>query len=382
MKYACCRFIFLIALSHFAPTASLLAQTTPTEAASSAQSGGGISGYMELHYNKVDERDAQLDFHRFVLLVAHSFSPRIRFVGELELEHAVVEGLEDRGELELEQAYLDFLLSRRFNIRAGMMLVPLGIINERHEPPVFNGVERPFVDSVIIPSTWFEAGVGVHGEIGSGLRYRVFAMAPLDAAGFDAAEGIRGGRQMGVESNVRHFAGTGRVEYLGIPHLAAGASFWVGNSGFSTPGVNATVRIGEVDARYHRGPLELRAQFARVQIGDAGRLNAVLQPRQGVSPNIASGTLGAYGEVAYRVWDKGPARDLVTFVRYENFDTQYRMPAGTLPLEQFDRDAWVVGASYYPDPDVVVKVDVIRVRNQSGIIKPSNSVNVGLGWWF
>src|SRR5689334_5277141 len=90
-----------------------------------------ISGYMDFHFNKEEGQHGVLDFHRFVLLFHHSFSPRIRFVGELELEHAFVEGLEESGELELEQAYLDFLVSRAFNVRAGMMLVPLGIINER-----------------------------------------------------------------------------------------------------------------------------------------------------------------------------------------------------------------------------------------------------------
>src|SRR5262245_20499540 len=98
---------------------------------------GPISGYMDFHFNKADKEDGKLDFHRFVVLMTHSFSPRIRFVGELELEHAFVEGLEEAGELELEQAYLDFLLHRKLNIRAGMLLVPVGIINERHEPPVY-----------------------------------------------------------------------------------------------------------------------------------------------------------------------------------------------------------------------------------------------------
>ena len=126
----------------------------------------GLSGYMDLHYNKAEFQDGVLDFHRFVLLVTHRFCDRIRFVSELELEHAVVEGLEEAGELELEQAYLDFLMSRAFNVRAGMLLAPVGIINERHEPPVFYGVERPLVDTVIIPTTWFDAGAGVHGEVG------------------------------------------------------------------------------------------------------------------------------------------------------------------------------------------------------------------------
>src|SRR4029453_18047788 len=148
-----------------------------------------------------------------------SFSERIRFVGELELEHAVVEGLEEEGELELEQAYVDFLLSRSFNVRAGMLLMPIGIINERHEPPVYYGVERPFNDTVIIPTTWFDVGVGVHGEIGRGWRYRAFIAAPLDASEFSAEEGIREGRQKGANSNVGHAAVTGRLEYVALRGL-------------------------------------------------------------------------------------------------------------------------------------------------------------------
>src|SRR4029078_5147874 len=140
---------------------------------------------MEMHLNAPLDRvdgDATLDFHRFVLLVNHSFSDRLRFIGELEVEHAFGEGLEDAGEIEVEQAYLDILVKPALNFRAGMMLVPVGIINERHEPPVFYGVERPFVDTFIIPTTWFEAGAGVHGRAGSRFAYRAYVMAPLDAA--------------------------------------------------------------------------------------------------------------------------------------------------------------------------------------------------------
>jgi hypothetical protein len=354
----------------------------PEKAESSGGQTGPLSGYMEFHYNKVEGQDGILDFHRFVLLLNHSFSPRIRFVGELELEHAVVAGLEEKGEIELEQAYIDFLLRRSFNIRAGMMLMPLGIINERHEPPVFNGVERPFVDTVIIPTTWFDVGAGVHGEVGRGLRYRAFATAPLDALEFSADEGIRGGRQMGAESNVRNFAFTGRAEYVAIPDLTVGAGFWTGESSFGAPRLDTTVSVGEVDARYQRGRLELRGQFAQVEISDAGRLNEALTGLTGVSPNIARTLRGFYGEAGYRVWDAGSPRDLVAFVRYEDFDTQYRMPDGYLPLEEFDRDAWIAGLTYYPDPDIAVKVDYVWQRNQSDIVRAPRGFNVGLGWWF
>ena len=112
----------------------------------------------------------------------------------------------------------------------------------------------------------------------------------------------------------------------------------------------------------------------------ASRLKRLL--RKPESPNVASGMRGWYSEAAYRVWNQGSPRDLVAFARYENFDTQYRMPDGFLPLKMFDRDGWTVGATYYPDPDVAVKVDWTRVRNQSGVVKPANSLNAGLGWWF
>jgi hypothetical protein len=354
----------------------------PSDGVTSYPQTGPLSGYMDFHFNKLDGQDAVLDFHRFVLLFSHSFSERIRFIGELELEHAFVEGLEEAGEVELEQAYIDFLLTRSFNVRAGMLLVPMGIINERHEPPVFNGVERPFVDTVIVPTTWFEVGAGVHGEFRKGVRYRAYVMAPLDALEFSADEGIRGGRQKGSQANVRHPAFAGRVEYVGVGGLTLGASGWTGRSSFAAPRLETTVRIGEIDARYHRRRLELRGQFAHIVITDAARLNDALERLVGVSPNIARALRGFYGEAAYRVWDAGAPRDLVAFLRYENFDTQFRMPDGYVPLKEFDRAAWVAGVTYYPDPDVAVKFDYVVGRNRSSVIAAPDSVNVGLGWWF
>ena len=115
---------------------------------------------------------------------------------------------------------------------------------------------------------------------------------------------------------------------------------------------------------------------------DAARLNDAIGRATGVSPNIAEQLRGFYGEAAYRIWNAGAPRDLVTFVRYENFDTQHRMPAGYQPLKQFDRDAWVFGVTHYADPDVAIKADFVRLRNQSGLFPSRSQVNVGLGWWF
>jgi hypothetical protein len=338
---------------------------------------------MDFHYNKEQFTDGRLDFHRFVLLVTHQYSPRIRFVGELELEHGFVEGREAGGELELEQAYVDFLLSRSFNVRAGMLLMPVGIINERHEPPVYYGVERPFVDTVIIPTTWFEAGAGIHGEVGRGWRYRLYLTAPLNAAKFSAGEGLAGSKQHGSEANVGRAAVTGRLEYVGVRGLTAGMSFWSGKSGFEfRPRFDVPVRLFEADARYSRGRAELRAQFAQVGILNAGDLNDSLFRASGVSPNIARSLRGAYVEGSYRVLSGRRFGDVGVFTRYENFDTQKKMPEGYLPLQEFDRDAWVVGATYWPDPDVAIKADFIIQRNRSAFIQAPNSFNLGLGWWF
>ena len=377
-----------VRLAWLVPLLSLLgppaaaAQATATAAESQPSRTSALSGYMDFHFNKLEKQDAIIDFHRFVLLFSHEFTPRIRFVGELELEHALVEGLEEAGELELEQAYIDFLLARRFNVRAGMVLVPVGIINERHEPPVFNGVERPLVDTVIVPTTWFEPGVGVHGEIAQGWRYRLYVVAPLDALEFSADEGIRGGRQKGSQANMRSAATTGRIEYLGIRDLTLGASMWIGQGIDPGTTLETPVRVKEFDARYSGDRLELRAQFADVSIRRADLVNQALTRLTGVDPNIAEGLRGFYGEVAYRLWASGSPRDLVGFIRYESVDTQHRMPAGYLPLEEFDREAWVFGFTYFPNPDVAVKADYVRMRNESGLIRTPSSFNLGLGWWF
>jgi hypothetical protein len=358
--------------------------TSAAAAQSDAPRTGPISGYMEMHVNAPLDRadgDAVVDFHRFVLLFSHSFSDRLRFVGELELEHAFVEGLEEAGELELEQAYVDVLIKPAFNVRAGMVLVPVGIINERHEPPVFYGVERPLVDTVIIPTTWFDAGVGVHGRIGSTLAYRAYVMPPLDATQFSADEGLRGGLQKGSEANIRNVAITGRVELTRVPGLTVGLSGWRGDSGFNVPRLDTTVGVVEVDARFRRRGFEARGQFARVFIGDAARLNDALTLQIGVAPNIASQLQGYYLEASW-LFPLRWGHEVGVFGRFEDFDTQFRMPEGQLPIPDFKRRLFSVGASYYLDPDVAVKFDYTHQESEATIRQAPRSINVGIGWWF
>jgi hypothetical protein len=238
------------------------------------------------------------------------------------------------------------------------------------------------LDTVIVPTTWFDVGAGLHGSFGRGFRYRTYVMAPLDAAEFSAEEGIRGGSQHGSEAQVRNVAVTGRLEHVGFRGLAAGVSFWRGDTGFNLPRIDVKVGVVELDARFSRGRWEARGQHARVFIDGAGALNDAMGRLTGIDPNIAEQLMGSYLEVAYRVLPAAVPHDAALFVRYENFDTQFRMPPGSVALPQFDRDAWVLGATYWVDPDVALKFDYSHVRNGSGVVPPPRTLNVGLGWWF
>jgi hypothetical protein len=167
-----------------------------------------------------------------------------------------------------------------------------------------------------------------------------------------------------------------------VPDLSIGASVWLGKGNAADSPLDTPVEVYEADARYSTDRLELRAQFADVAIDDAAAVNEALTRLVGVDPNIARGLRGYYAEAAWRVWAAGPPRDLVAFTRYERAHTQHRMPDGWLPLEEFNRSQWVAGLTYYPDPDVALKVDYVWQQNRGDVVGSPSSFNIGLGWWF
>jgi hypothetical protein len=341
-----------------------------------------VAGYMDFHVNRDSGQSFRPDFHRFVLLFGHSFSDRIKFWSELEVEHSLIEGGESTGEVALEQAFVDFLIKPWFNLRAGMMLTPVGIVNERHEPPAFNGVERPFVETLIIPSTWRELGAGATGDLGRGFRYRAYLTSALDANGFDAGEGIAGGRTHGFEASFRNPAKVARLEYAGVRRMTLGISAYSGHAGFNSPGINPRVTIGELDARYSFRRLDFRGLFANTWITRVAELNRHIQLQTGVNPNIARQMRGYYFEPAVHVLPRSLRHDLIVFGRYEKYNTQHRMPEGYVPLRQFNRSSWIGGVTFKPNADVAIKFDYVVNRNRSSVVAPLNGVNFGVGWWF
>ena len=129
--------------------------------------GVTIGGYGEVLYNQPNNLNGELDVQRLVMLFGYKFDDRVQFVTEIEYEHVK--------EVYIEQAFVNYSIANAVNIRAGLMLVPMGIVNEFHEPTTFNGVERPSMDNKIVPTTWREIGIGVSGRLdGLALRYQAY----------------------------------------------------------------------------------------------------------------------------------------------------------------------------------------------------------------
>jgi hypothetical protein len=346
-----------------------------------------FGGYGEMHAN-FGEGSApdQFDFHRLVAYVGYTFSDWIRFSSEVELEHAFVSSGSD-GEISIEQAFLDFLLSDPVNIRFGRVLVPVGITNRKHEPPTFYGVERPSFDRVIIPTTWFADGIGVFGGLAPSLKYELYLVSGLDGSQFSAVNGIRDGR-IKERPSLHEPAVTGRLDFFpfvrwaGPPgFLRLGASAYYGgvdngNQG-DNPGIDGEVRILSGDFEYTVSKLDFRGAVAHEQI----------QGAREIGNGTASEIFGWYLEAGYRLfpesWKKGKLAksDAAVFARYEDFDTQHRMPDGVAKNPAGDRQEWTFGASFFLTPTLVAKGDVQFRDDASGDDLPT-LINFGLGWQF
>ncbi|MEE8410179.1 MAG: hypothetical protein V3T05_11275 [Myxococcota bacterium] len=361
----------------------------------------GIGGYAEMHYNhETKEGDADgngtIDFHRLVIFLVHTFSNDLRFYSELEVEHAFAGG-GGPGEVEIEQAFIDYRLAGDLlTLRAGIILVPMGIINQWHEPPVFHGVERPLVDKRIIPSTWREAGIGFVGAPAESVHYELYLVSGLDPTGFSAKDGIRGGRQHVAKARANDFAVTGRLEYEPVLGVVVGASGYYGEAGDNAGALftytGAELELGvpvlgySADARARWKGLEARALYARFDIGSTARLrNAYDGDGELIGPDVGSSLHGYYVELAFDVLSLlDHDQQLLPFARYESSDTMLHATRANqfrrVPDAQEITDI-VFGISYRPVPAVVFKGDVI-LRDPVGADNDATIVNLGLGVMF
>jgi hypothetical protein len=345
-----------------------------------------VGGYGEVHYTNATGPNTPgiVNVRRFVLYLAHTFNEKLAIRSELELEDAKIEGGKAGGEVALEQLYLDYLISPAFTMRAGLVLPPVGIVNEIHEPPTFNGVARPAFDRDVIPTTWREIGVGALGAIpgSSGLGYRVYLVNGLKADGFSAASGIREGRQEGSEASFANPSVTGRLEWA-RPGLRLGGSFWYGGSAnqdslLGTGTFDNVVALLSADARYDVGPFMFRGIVANISVAGASAINAVY------GTQVGSRIAGGYIEAAYNVlsaFAPASAQRLNAFLRYENYDTQADVPPGLVKDETLARRITTFGLSYKPIYNVVLKGDYQLQRNKAGVGE-SEVLALGVGYQF
>jgi len=298
-----------------------------------------IGGYGELHYNNItaDAGDSkEIDFHRFVLFFGHQFTDRIHFFSEFELEHSLA-GDGAPGEVELEQAYVEYALNGNTYAQTGLFLLPVGILNETHEPPTFYGVERNDVESIIIPSTWWEAGAAMGGNLSGGLSWNVAVHSGLamPTEGSSAFR-VRSGRQKVAEALADDLAYTLRLKYTGVPGLELAASYQYQADPSQVPGDGLdSGQLFTAHAIYQHEGFGLRALYGAWKFDGAA-----------VEAADADSQTGWYIEPSFRISEKWGV-----YARHSDLDA-------ARDQDKFTQNQ--VGFNYWPTDGVVLKADFRR----------------------
>lgn len=340
---------------------------------------GGYGEFLYENYADTREDDApanrrdQFDALRAILYVGYKFNDRLLFNSEIEVEHA--------DEIYLEFAYLDYLLTPNIGLRGGMLLAPLGLVNELHEPPIFIGTERSVTESRIIPTTWRENGVGLFGETGD-FDWRVYVMNSLDGGGFDGS-GLRGGRQKGARALAEDFGVAGRLDFTGVPGLLVGASGYWGETAqgreLNGEAVGGAILVWDLHADYKVRGWEFRGLVAGASVGDAAELNQLngLTGPDGVGESM----LGWYVQAGYDVLrSTSSTHQLIPYATFERVNTQMALADGFSENPANDLTVASLGLAWKPAPQVVWKVDYQLHSNEAetGV----NQLNMQIGWLF
>lgn len=353
-----------------------------------------LGAYAEIDYNQAlndsVRSNGNLDVHRMVMFMGYKFNDRVHFVTEIEFEHIK--------EVYVEQAFVNYRINQALNLRGGLMLIPMGIINEYHEPTTFNGVERPNLDGKIIPSTWRELGFGITGTFNKlSLKYQLYGVNGFKSydgtgllRGFD---GFRKGRQKGAESTMSSPNITGKIDYYGINGLKLGLSGYFGNTQSTAyDGVlkndSEVLKIADstivglsmvgFDARYTYKAFQARAQFNYSAISGTKEYNLH------TGKDLGSSMLGYYGELGYDILSlikKDAKERFVVFGRYEYYDTHNSVTDEITKNEAYARTDITLGFSYHIANGAVFKSDY-QMFKTAATNEYSSQINFGLGVWF
>jgi len=357
--------------------------------------GVSIGGYGEVLYQgyagtkqngDASGKTAKLDAYRGIIYVGYKFNDKVLFNSEIEIEHGST-GL--AGSASLEFAYLDYKLTDNFGLRAGLLLVPVGITNEVHEPPVWLGTIRPRSENKIIPTTWRESGFGFFGET-EAFSYRAYLVNSLDGIGGGSAgskgfssSGLRGGRQKGSKAIAENFSAVGRVDYTGTPGLMIGTSLYTGDQGHNSDLNGREVSIGttiwEGHIKYQGRGFDIQALTALASVDNADKLNEM----KGLtgSGSVGEKMSGWYAQLGYDLlFSSASEQALLPYVRYEAVNTQVDVPSGYSSSGSKDFNVTTIGLAWKPIGNTVLKTDyeIHSNASSSGI----NQFNVAIGWLF
>lgn len=363
-----------------------------TKLLNNSQSKLTIGGYAQIDYNQNFDKNirsnGKMDVHRLVMLFGYQFNDRVDFVTELEFEHVK--------EVYVEQAFIRYKLNDFMALRAGLLLIPMGIINEYHEPTTYNGVERPNVASKIVPTTWREIGAGLSGAIqDAGLKYQIYLVNGLNdynGAAKVSGSGFRGGRQKGAESFVSSPNLSFKVDYFGISYLKIGFAGYFGktqstmfdgldknNNSMIMAADSSVVALSMIglDARYNKNGFSFRGAYFYGGLSNTVEYNAF------TGSNAGSAVNGYYAEVAYDllVNNESTSNGLTVFIRYENFNTQAKVEGSTVKDDKYAVQEIITGLGYKIADGVVLKSDLRFYKNKTQD-EYSSQFNAGVAIWF
>ncbi len=316
-----------------------------------------IGGYGEMYYSRQsgDSPSTEtLDVYRFVPYIGYKFTDNIILNTEIEFEHGGVDHNGNGGEVIIEFMYLDFLMEKSYNFRVGHMLMPMGLINEKHEPTLFTTVQRPDTSKYLLPSTWHENGLMVYGEIFDDLDYKVAVVTSLDATQTDSKKWVRNGRggsykrSGDVESGI-----VARLDYSGVNGLFVGTSVYT----------DKNFNIADVHFDYQNSGARVYGTYANVK-----RSQGAL-----ASTNAEQGN-GGFINLSYDVLSSDVA--LPVFIQYENYNMQDKNFDGT---SGDDTTITTLGLNYFPHQQVVLKLD--HAMKEKANVK-DNITSISMGFIF
>jgi hypothetical protein len=357
----------------------------------SKQGGLVMGAYGEVHYEQPfgnnTKYNGDMDAERMVLLFGYKFDNKTSFITEIEIEHIK--------EVYLEQAYLNYQAKPWLNVQAGLLLIPMGLMNEYHEPTIFNGVNRPTIANALYPSTWREIGAGFAGNLpNSALRYQLYAVNGLmsynNGAKLDGSKPLRGARQKGAQVAMTAPDLSGKINYYGIKGLDVGLAGYVGTTESNLfDGVNRDslgqmaradssvigIQMVGLDFRYQAQKFQAKAELFYSNFTNTAQYNAF------TSKDVGSSMFGYYGEVGYDISDLLNIKNrFVPFIRYSEYNTHSRVSSGMTPNKAYDRTVLTTGISFFLNESFVVKADYQNFNDANK--NQLHQFNTGIGFWF